>query len=115
MDINRGDIVIVNLDPTQGSEQGKTRPAVIIQNDVGNEHAPTTILAPITSSYDKIYPVNVELKSNNTPLDKDSVALLNQIRTVSIKHRIVEKIGEIPEEKTEEIDKAIEASLGLRN
>lgn len=114
MDINRGDIVLVDLDPTQGSEQGKTRPAVIIQNDVGNEHAPTTILAPLTSSYDKIYPFNVELK-NNTPLEKDSVALLNQIRTVSIKHRIIDVIGQVPEEKMKEINKAIEISLGLRN
>lgn len=115
MEVKRGDIVLVDLDPTQGSEQGKTRPAVIIQNDVGNKHAPTTILAPVTSSYDKIYPVNVELKNDNTALKKDSVALLNQIRTISIKHRIIEVIGEVSEEKMKEIDRAIEISLGLRN
>ena len=114
MEVSRGDIVLVDLDPTQGSEQGKTRPAVIIQNDVGNKHAPTTILAPVTSSYDKTYPVNIELKSNNSVLDKDSIVLLNQIRTVSIEHRVIEVIGEMPDKKMEELDVAIEISLGLR-
>ncbi|MCJ7450777.1 MAG: type II toxin-antitoxin system PemK/MazF family toxin [Candidatus Nanohaloarchaeota archaeon QJJ-9] len=113
MDIKRGDIVVVDLNPTKGSEQGKIRPSVVLQNDVGNRHSPTTIVAPLTSSYDKVYPVNVEVKAEDTGLEKDSVILLNQIVTVDKEERIRNKIGTIPSEKEEEMDRALKISLGL--
>lgn len=114
MQVKRGDVILVNLDPTLGSEQGKTRPALVIQNDTGNRYSPTTIVAPITSSYDKTYPVNVELEKGEAGLEKDSVVLLNQIRTVSIKHRVQKKLGRLPGKKMEKMDGAIEISLGLK-
>jgi len=113
LEIKRGDIVLVDLDPTKGSEQGKTRPALVIQNDIGNKYSPTTIVAPLTSSYGKVYPVNVEIKAGEAGLKKDSVVLLNQIVTVDIKARIMKKVGKLSEDKMREVDKAIEISLGL--
>lgn len=113
MKIRRGDIVLVDLTPSKGSEQDKTRPAVIIQNDVGNEHSLTTIIAPLTSSYEEPYPTDVELTADETCVDADSVAQLNQIRTVSIKHRINEKLGSLSDTKMRKVDKAIRISLGL--
>ncbi|MGM0511001.1 MAG: type II toxin-antitoxin system PemK/MazF family toxin [Thermoplasmatota archaeon] len=114
MEVKRGYIVLVDLDPTKGSEQGKTRPALVIQNDIGNKYSPTTIVAPLTSSYQKIYPMNVEVKSDDTNLQKDSVILLNQIVTVDIEARIIKKLGTLSKSKMKEVDKAIEVSLGLR-
>lgn len=114
MEVKRGDIVLVDLDPTKGSEQGKTRPTLIIQNDIGNKYSPTTIVAPLTSSYQKIYPMNVEVKSDDTNLQKDSVILLNQIVTVDIEARIIKKLGTLSKSKMKEVDKAIEVSLGLK-
>lgn len=111
--MKRGDIVLVDLDPKKGSEQGKTRPALVIQNDTGNEFSPTTIVAPLTSSYEKVYPVNVEVKHEGTDLEKDSVVLLNQIATVDIEARIIKKFGSLSAEKMREVDKAIKISLGL--
>lgn len=114
MEVERGDIVLVDLEPVRGSEQGKTRPALIIQNDVGNKYSPTTIVAPLTSSYGKIYPVNVEVRSEDSGLEKDSVVLLNQIATVDVEERILKKLGNLPERRMEEVERAIEISLGLR-
>lgn len=114
MEVKRGDIVLVDLDPTKGSEQGKTRPTLIIQNDIGNKYSPTTIVAPLTSSYQKIYPMNVEVKSDVTNLQKDSVILLNQIVTVDIEARIIKKLVTLSKSKMKEVDKAIEVSLGLK-
>ncbi len=111
--VKRGNLVLVDLDPTKGSEQGKTRPAVVIQNDIGNKYSPTTIVTPLTSSYDEVYPVNVELKQEDENLDKDSVVLLNQIVTVDIESRVIKKIGSVSKDKMEEIDRAIKTSLGL--
>ncbi|QSW97646.1 type II toxin-antitoxin system PemK/MazF family toxin [Haloterrigena alkaliphila] len=115
MNIRRADIVLVNLNPTKGSEQRGRRPAVIIQNDVGNRYAPTTILAPMTTSYDPndIAPYEVELRAGEEDVDRDSVVLLNQIRTVDMSERIVHKFGEVSREKMEEIDQSIKISLGL--
>ncbi len=113
MKVRRGDIVLVDLDPVKGSEQGKTRPAVVIQNNVGNKHSPTTIVAPLTSSYRKVYPVNVEVESGENGLEKDSIILLNQIVTVDIESRILKKLGKLPTERMEKVDNAIEISLGL--
>lgn len=104
---------MVQLDPVRGSEQGKTRPCVVIQNDVGNEHSPVTIIACMTSNVGrKEYPTNVYTSALETGLNCDSVVLLNQIRTVD-KTRLRRKIGEIPESKMLEIDEALKISLGL--
>lgn len=116
MKIRRSDIVLVDLNPTKGSEQRGRRPAVIIQNDKGNRYAPTTILAPMTTSYDpnKIAPYEVELRAGREDVDRDSAVLLNQIRTVDVNERIITKFGEVSEGTMEKIDRAIEVSLGLK-
>lgn len=111
--IRRGDVVLVNLEPVVGLEQGKTRPALVIQNDIGNEFSPTTIVAPITTKmYSKKFPTNVEIDSSNSPLKEKSTVLLNQIRTVD-KRRIIKNYGAISEKKIKEINEAIIDSLGL--
>lgn len=99
-----------------GSEQhGTNRPCIVIQNDVGNQYSPTTIVAPFTTKYDPddIYPFEVEIPSSNTALECDSVADLSQIRVVDIEKRVQHNIGPVPDEKMAEIDSAIEDSLGL--
>jgi mRNA interferase MazF len=88
---------------------------VVLQNDVGNENAPTTVVAPFTTSYgEKLYPFEVLVEADECPLREDSVALCSQIRTVSIDHRIRENLGSIPDDRMDEIDTALEYSLGLR-
>lgn len=115
MDVHRGDVVIVELDPTEGSEQRGTRPCLVVQNDVGNENAPTTIVVPFTTSRgDELYPFEVLVSSTNSPLREDSVALCSQIRTVSIEHRITKNIGSIPDARMADVDVALEYSLGLQ-
>lgn len=114
MDVRRGDIVIVELDPTEGSEQRGTRPCLVVQNDVGNRNAPTTIVVPFTTARgDKRYPFEVLVTADECALREDSIALCSQIRTVSIEHRIVERIGSVPADRLEEIDTGLEYSLGL--
>lgn len=113
MIIKRGYIILVNLDPVIGSEQGKTRPSLVVQNDVGNEYSPTTIIAPITTKiFSKQYPTNVEIDATNSPLKEKSTILLNQIRTVD-KLRIIKILGSISGRKMKEVDGAIRDSLGL--
>src|SRR3989338_4009536 len=91
--IRRGNIVLVNLDPSIGSEQGKTMPALVIQNDIGNEYSPTTIVAPITSKiFSKQFPTNTEIDKTNSPLRERSTILLNQIRAID-KARIIKVYG----------------------
>lgn len=115
MRVQRGDIVIVDLDPTAGSEQRGTRTCLVVQNDVGNENAPTTIVVPFTTaSEDRLYPFEVHVSADDGPLKQDSVALCSQIRTVSTEHRITENIGTIPADRMDEVDSALEYSLGLR-
>jgi len=114
MEIRRGDIVVVRLSPTEGSEQRGTRPCLVVQNDVGNQNAPTTIVVPFTTSYeDELYPFEVLVEAEECALKEDSVALCSQIRTVSIEHRIEERIGSVSSERMDEIDQALEYSLGL--
>lgn len=116
MHVHRGDIVIVELDPTRGSEQRGTRPCLVVQNDVGNQNAPTTIVAPFTTSYgDTLYPFEVLVPAEECALREDSVVLCSQIRTVSLEDRITEVIGSIPTERLDEADTALEYSLGLRD
>jgi len=108
----RGSVYLVNLDPTIGSEIKKTRPAVVIQNDVGNQYSPTTIIAPITSGEETVYPVEVEVKAPEGGLSNNSLILLNQIRAVD-KRRLVKFLGTVKPETMRLVDRAITISLGL--
>ncbi len=113
MDLRRGEIYLVNLDPIVGREIGKTRPALIIQNDVGNQYSPVTIVAPVTSQEaSKKYPTDVWVTAEESGLDKKSRVLLNQMKTVD-KSRIYKKIGKLSTEKMQEVDQAIRISLAL--
>ncbi|ELY55588.1 MazF family transcriptional regulator [Natronococcus amylolyticus DSM 10524] len=115
MHVRRGDIVIVELDPTKGSEQRGTRPCLVVQNDVGNENAPTTIVVPFTTSFgDRLYPFEVKISADECALREDSVALCSQIRTVPIDQRITEVVGSIPDERMEAVEQGLEYSLGMR-
>lgn len=115
MSVRRGDLVVVELDPTKGSEQRGTRPSLVVQNDVGNENAPTTIVVPLTTAFDdELYPFEVLLPAAESALQEDSVANCSQIRTISIDHRITKRIGSIPDDRLREVDRALEYSLGLR-
>jgi mRNA interferase MazF len=114
MEVNRGDIAVVELDPTKGSEQRGTRSCLVVQNDVGNRNAPTTIVVPFTTSFgDEMYPFEILVKADESPLREDSVALCSQIRTVSIAERIEAVLGPVPDERMDEVDRALEYSLGL--
>ncbi|MDI9459660.1 type II toxin-antitoxin system PemK/MazF family toxin [Candidatus Darwinibacter acetoxidans] len=109
----RGDIYYANLNPVIGSEQGGVRPVLILQNDIGNKYSPTTIVAAITSRIKKAkLPTHVELDSSNFALERDSVILLEQIRTID-KRRLKEKIAHLDEETMAQIDQALKISLGL--
>ncbi len=108
--LQRGDIVLVNLDPVIGSEQGKTRPAVIIQNNTGNKFANTTIVAPLTTTLPKKeYPTDVFIPRKRG-VENDSVALLSQIRTVD-KQRITKVLGTVDLAAMTQIGDAIRVSL----
>lgn len=111
--VQRGDIFYANLNPVIGSEQGGIRPVLILQNDIGNKYSPTTIVAAITSRIKKAkLPTHVELSSAKYNLEKDSVILLEQIRTID-KRRLKEKITHLDEETMLRINAALEISLGL--
>ncbi len=111
--IKRGDLVLVSLDPTVGSEQGKTRPALIIQNDIGNKFSPITIVAPITSKiYSKEFPTNVEISPRESGLKERFTILLNQIRAID-KQRIVKIIGHLNDKIMIKVNIAVKLSLGL--
>ena len=109
----RGDIYYANLNPVIGSEQGGVRPVLILQNDIGNKYSPTTIVAAITSRIKKAkLPTHVELDSSHFALEKDSVILLEQVRTID-KRRLKEKIAHLDEDIMAQIDQALQISLGL--
>ena len=113
MVIKRGDMFYADLSPVVGSEQGGIRPVIIIQNDVGNMHSPTVIAAAITSKLNKAkLPTHIELSSKEYGLEKDSVVLLEQIRTID-KTRLKEKIGELNAIKMSQVNKAMMISLGV--
>lgn len=110
--VSRGEIYYADLSPVIGSEQGGVRPVVIIQNDIGNKHAPTTIIAPITSQMHK-KPLPTHIAFCGCGLPKDSIILAEQIRTID-KRRLKEKVGVLPPEKIEAVDMAVKVSLGLK-
>ena len=109
--VYRGEMYYADLSPVIGSEQGGLRPVLIVQNDVGNKHSPTTIVAPITSRFTK-KPLPTHLPLSNCGLAKDSIALCEQLRTID-KRRLREKLGSMDEKDKVALDKAIEISLGL--
>jgi len=115
MNIRRGDIVIVDLDPTRGSEQRGKRPCLVVQNDVGNANAPTTVVVPFTTAVDETtYPFEVRVPAAECALQEDSIAICSQLRTVSIEHRISRVIGSVSDDRMAAVDTALEYSLGLR-
>lgn len=112
-EIRRGDVFYADLSPVVGSEQGGIRPVLIVQNDVGNRHSPTVIAAAITSKMDKTnLPTHIGLKAGIGGLTKDSVVLLEQIRTLD-KQRLRERAGMLPEQELTKIDQALNVSFGL--
>ena len=113
MEIKRGDILLVNFEPVKGSEQGRIRPAIVVQNNILNKFSPLTIVAPVTSKiYDKEYPTNVFIKKEDSELNNDSTVLLNQIRTID-KKRIIKKIGFLDSLLMKKVDLAIKICLSL--
>jgi len=113
MNVKRGDIFYADLSPVVGSEQGGIRPVLIIQNDVGNRYSPTVICAAITSQINKAkLPTHIELDSKRYSLIKDSVILLEQVRTID-KARLKEKIGHLEEITMEKVDRSLQISVGL--
>ena len=111
--VKRGDIFYADLSPVVGSEQGGTRPVLIVQNDTGNKHSPTVIAAAITSQTNKAkLPTHIELSGKSVGLTKDSVVLLEQIRTID-KRRLREHMGHVDEGMMNRVDNAIAVSFGL--
>ena len=112
--VRRGDIYYADLSPVVGSEQGGIRPVLVIQNNIGNRHSPTIICAAITSKMNKAkLPTHVELDKAKCAMVKDSVILLEQLRTID-KQRLKEKICHIDEELQQKVDEALMISLELR-
>ena len=112
IEIRRGDVVIVRLDPAEGHEMKKTRPAVVVQNDVGNRNAGTTVVAPATGTH-RGYPFEVLVEADGSPFEQDSSVRLDQVRVVSIETRIHSVVGSLRESVMAEVDEALKLSLGL--
>ena len=113
MNIRRGDIYYADLSPVVGSEQGGIRPVLIVQNNVGNRFSPTVIAAAITSQQSKAnLPTHITLHADSSGLAKDSVVLLEQVRTID-KKRLKEKMGSVDESAMNDINNAISISFGL--
>lgn len=113
MTVKRGDIYYADLSPVIGSEQGGIRPVLIVQNDVGNKFSPTVIAAAITSQRDKTnLPTHIKVDADGCGLSKDSIVLLEQVRTID-KQRLKEKMGSLDLEAMNKIDKALSVSFGL--
>ena len=109
----RGEIYLVSFDPAIGAEIKKIRPALILQNDTDNKYSPTTIVAAITSKFNKVfYPADVFVRKNEGGLSQDSIVLLNQIRSID-KIRLIKKLGKIKPNTMQKINEAIMISLGL--
>lgn len=113
MIVKRGDVYFADLSPVVGSEQGGVRPVLIIQNDIGNRFSPTVIVAAITAQIQKAkLPTHVEINAKDYDFDRDSVILLEQIRTID-KQRLTDKITQLDEAMMDKVDEAIQISLGL--
>lgn len=113
MTIKRGEIYYADLSPVIGSEQGGVRPVLIVQNDVGNKYSPTVIAAAITSQHEKAkMPTHIDLSADCCGLSKDSIVLLEQVRTID-KQRLKEKMGTIDSAAMNRVDKALSVSFGL--
>lgn len=113
MNIKRGEIYYADLSPVIGSEQGGVRPVLIVQNDVGNKYSPTVIAAAITSQKDKTkLPTHITVGAENCGLSKDSIVLLEQVRTID-KKRLKEKMGSLDSDAMNKVDKALTVSFGL--
>lgn len=113
VEVKRGYIFFADLSPVIGSEQGGVRPVLVIQNNVGNKYSPTVIIAAITSQIDKAkLPTHVEVEAKEYGLEKDSVILLEQIRTID-KQRMRDKITELDEKLMQKVNQALKISLGL--
>ena len=111
--VRRGDIYYADLSPVVGSEQGGTRPVLIVQNDTGNRHSPTVIAAAITSQLGKArLPTHITVPGREVGLAKDSVVLLEQIRTLD-KRRLREHMGRLSDEQMSKVNEAIAVSFGL--
>lgn len=113
MVVKRGDIFYADLSPVVGSEQGGVRPVLVVQNDIGNKYSPTVIVAAVTSQINKAkLPTHVEISANDFGLAKDSVILLEQIRTLD-KRRLREKIGKLDMPLMSRVNHALIISLGI--
>lgn len=115
MSVKRGEIYYADLSPVVGSEQGGVRPVLIVQNDVGNKHSPTVIAAAITSQREKAkLPTHIDLSAAHCGLQKDSVVLLEQIRTID-KKRLKERMGSLDPDAMHRVNTALSISFGLGN
>ncbi|MBU1186390.1 MAG: type II toxin-antitoxin system PemK/MazF family toxin [Acidobacteria bacterium] len=114
-EFKRGDIVLVSLEPVKGSEQGKTRPCIIIQNDIANRYSPVTNIIPLTRAENvkKWYTCLVFLGRDEEGLNEDSAAQCNQIRTIDVRERAIRKVGRISGAKMRDIEAALRIHLSL--
>ena len=113
MEVHRGEVFYADLSPVVGSEQGGVRPVLIVQNEIGNRHSPTVIAAAITSRLDKTrLPTHINIRAADTGLAKDSVVLLEQVRTID-KRRLKERMGALDGQDMGKVDHAISVSFGL--
>lgn len=113
--VKKGDLFFADLSPVVGSEQGGVRPVLVVQNDVGNKYSPTIIVAAVTSQTGKAkLPTHVELAATQGGLSKNSVVLLEQLRTID-KQRLKERIGTLSESQIPDVDEALSVSLGIAN
>ncbi|MGN0639789.1 MAG: type II toxin-antitoxin system PemK/MazF family toxin [Oscillospiraceae bacterium] len=113
MSVKRGEIYYADLSPVVGSEQGGIRPVLIVQNDIGNKHSPTVIAAAITSKKEKsALPTHISVQASSCGLAKDSVVLLEQVRTLD-KRRLKERMGELDDSAMAQVNSALSTSLGL--
>jgi len=111
--VKRGDVFFADLSPVVGSEQGGTRPVLILQNDIGNRFSPTVIIAAITAQIQKAkLPTHVEIDAKKYGFERNSVILLEQLRTID-KSRLTDRITQLDDELMEKVDVALEISLGL--
>ena len=113
MAVKRGEIYYADLSPVVGSEQGGIRPVLIVQNDIGNKHSPTVIAAAITSKKEKSQlPTHISVSAQSCGLSKDSVVLLEQVRTLD-KRRLKERMGELDSSSMAQVNNALQVSFGL--